>query len=163
MSANGRVRKVGHKVLHSPTGLGNPVASPAIVVADDDAPSRLLIARYLQQLHLSNPVVEAANGQQAIEVLAALETTPALVLLDVNMPEKSGLQVLAWIRDHARLSPVPVVILTGSAELEDVDQAYGLGISAYLLKPLSSTALDDALRALGTPWMLLAPESDRRR
>lgn len=131
---------------------------PAIVVVDDDESARHLIVRYLAELRLCNPVRVAEDGQRAMEVLDALEMVPALVLLDVNMHGASGLEVLAWIRQQPRLAAVPVVMLTGSSELEDVDRAYDLGISSYLVKPVGFSAVQDVLSRLAVPWMLLTSQ-----
>jgi CheY-like chemotaxis protein len=131
-------------------------AAPIVVVEDDES-SRELIVRYLGKLRLANPVVPALDGVVAVEQLATLAATPALVLLDLDLPGRSGLEVLAWLRGQPQLADVPVVMLTGSSELDDIDRAYELGISSYLVKPVGFPALEDVLRRLGTPWALLAP------
>lgn len=131
-------------------------AAPPVVVVDDDESARVLIRRYLQRLQLANPVLTAEDGDRAVRVLAAGTISPALVLLDLHLPGRSGLEVLEWMRQD-RFAEVPVVMLTGSSELADIDRAYELGISSYLVKPVGFGALDDVLRKLPAPWMLLQP------
>lgn len=131
-------------------------AAPPVVVVDDDESARVLIRRYLQRLQLANPVLTAEDGDRAVRVLAAGAISPALVLLDLHLPGRSGLEVLEWMRQD-RFAEVPVVMLTGSSELADIDRAYELGISSYLVKPVGFGALDDVLRKLPAPWMLLQP------
>lgn len=130
-------------------------ASPILVV-DDDELARELVARLLEKLNLVNPLAFAEDGESAIKLLST-GPSPALVLLDLDMPRRSGLDVLAWLRSHERLHRVPVVMLTGSAELEDVDRAYDLGIASYLVKPVGFAALRDVMRDLAAPWLLLPP------
>lgn len=144
----------GEQVADTDVGRGGP---PVVVVEDDES-SRELIVRYLAELRLCNPVCVAEDGQRAVDVLDGLQRSPALVVLDVNLPGRSGLEVLAWIRQHPRLAAVPVVMLTGSSELDDVDRAHELGISSYLVKPVGFSAVQDVLIRLAVPWMLLTPE-----
>lgn len=126
-----------------------------IVVVDDDELARALVVRHLHKLGLRNPVVEAIDGDMACEVLAGLQPQPVLMLLDLEMPGRSGLEVLEWVRGERSLAELPVVMLTGSAELGEIDSAYGLGIVSYLVKPVGYGALDDVLRRVGLPWAIL--------
>jgi len=126
-----------------------------VVVADDDEMARELVVRYFAKLKLVNRVVHATDGDDAVRVLAEESLCPALVLLDLEMPGRSGLEVLRWLRGERRLSDVPVVMLTGSAELDEVDEAYALGISSYLVKPVGFAALQDVIRQLGLAWALV--------
>lgn len=131
-------------------------AAPPVVVVDDDELARELVARLLQKLALVNPLVFAEDGDRAVDLLST-GPMPALVLLDLDMPRRSGLEVLAWLRSDARLRRIPVIMLTGSAELEEVDRAYELGITSYLVKPVGFSALRDVMRDLAAPWVLLPP------
>ncbi|MGQ0520839.1 MAG: response regulator [Actinomycetota bacterium] len=133
--------------------------SPVLVV-DDDEMARELVVRYLHKLNLRNPVVPAGDGGAAIEALQAMDGAPCLVLLDLHMPVRSGLEVLDWIRAQPALSRVPVVMLTASATLDDIDEAYRLGIASYLVKPVGFPGLVDVLRELALPWMLLPTGAD---
>jgi len=130
-----------------------------IMVVDDDEMARELAVRYLQKLNLRNQVLQAGDGAAAIEALRAMEVAPSLVLLDLDMPVRSGLDVLCWLRSGSALAHVPVVMLTASATLDDIDEAYRLGIASYLVKPVGFSALSDVLRALALPWVLLEPSA----
>lgn len=132
--------------------------APPIVVVDDDPSARQLVRLYLRRAQLRNPVLEARDGGHAVELLGGLDVPPALVLLDVDMPTLSGLELLRWMRDHADLAPVPVVMLTGMAALDSVEQAYELGIVSYLVKPVGFAAMSDVLMRLDRPWILLNGE-----
>ena len=137
-----------------PTTAGD-LGAGAVLVADDDAVARELVVRYLRKLNLRNRVVLAPDGAAAISALGAMTAAPPLVLLDLEMPQQSGLDVLRWLRARPDLAQVPVVMLTASATLDDIDEAYRLGIASYLVKPVGFAALQDVVRALTLPWVLL--------
>jgi two-component system, response regulator len=144
---------------------GRPPAEPVderwvVVVADDDEMARELVVRYFVKLKLANRVVYACDGDDAVRVLSDEGLRPVLVLLDLKMPGRSGLDVLRWVRGEHRLAEVPVVMLTGSAELDEVEEAYAVGISAYLVKPVGFAALEDVVRRLGLPWALVPTRRD---
>ncbi len=66
---------------------------------------------------------------------------PELILLDINLPDISGIDLLTLIKKEQRLKDIPVVILTGSNEDQDIQKCYDLGASSYLVKPISNDAL----------------------
>ncbi|OPX80886.1 MAG: transcriptional regulator PhoB [Methanosaeta sp. PtaB.Bin005] len=66
---------------------------------------------------------------------------PELILLDINLPDISGIDLLTLIKKEQRLKDIPVVILTGSNEDQDIQKCYDLGASSYLVKPISNGAL----------------------
>lgn len=141
-----------------PEAAWNPPGGSPIIVVDDDDLSRELVVRYFDKLNLKNPVLTACDGDDAVMLLSVPDIRPALVLLDLDMPGRDGMDLLVWIRKELG-EDIPVVMLTGSAQLEDVDRAYELGIASYLVKPVGFAALSDVLRQLRLPWQLL-PASD---
>ena len=141
-------------------GVGRALRDSPLVVADDDDLARELVVRCLRKLNLRNRVVVATDGRAAVAELAALEVAPCLVLLDLDMPVDSGLDVLRWLRTESAFPHAPVVMLTASAILDDIDEAYRLGIASYLVKPVGFAALQDVLRQLALPWVLLEPVVD---
>lgn len=138
---------------------GTNGAAPVVLV-DDDRSARVLTQHYFDKLLLRNPVCTAADGDEAVELLERLHPAPALILLDLHMPKRPGLDVLAWIRSQPRLAEVPVVVLTGSSEMDEIDAAYEFGIASYLVKPVGFAALTDVVRGLRVPWMLASGEQD---
>lgn len=129
-----------------------------IVVADDDPVSRFLVVQLLGNISLQNPILEAGDGRQAVELLRSVEL-PALLLLDLNMPRMSGLEVLRWVRHESPFPALPVVTLTASALLEEIDEAYELGVDSYLVKPVGVGALRDVLAGLGLPWAIVPADA----
>lgn len=133
---------------------------PPIVIADDDRTARELVLRLFRKLNLVNPILAAEDGEQAIEMIEAAR--PALILLDIDMPRSSGFDVLARIRAQERLADVPVIMLTVTSNLADVDAAYALGVVSYLVKPVGFVALRDVVHELGLPWAVLPQQSGVR-
>ena len=103
-----------------------------ILVAEDRAASRELARTLLE--HSGYTVLEAANGAEALEV--AQKNLPDLVLLDLQMPIKNGLEVLHELRADERFKSTPIIALTASAMMGDKDKALLEGFTAYLTKPL---------------------------
>lgn len=133
------------------------IARPILIV-DDDPRSRLLSTAGLAELGLSNPMVEAASGEQAMATMRGCigvpHLVPALVLLDLHMPGRSGRDVLAWMRGTPELEHVPVIVLTSDDDIDSVTSLYKLGVRSYLVKPVGFDAVAAVVRDLGLPWML---------
>lgn len=138
---------------------GQVAPLPPILIAEDNAEARTIFERLFRKLRVDNPIHFADDGQAAIDYLAAVpageQTAPVLILLDLNMPRKSGLDVLRWLRIQSALSGTPVVILTGSAEMREVRECHDLGVASYLVKPVGFGALSDVIRSLELRWALL--------
>ena len=116
---------------------------PTVVIADDE-PDML---RFLKsQLVQHYRVVEATNGQEAID--RAIAAKPDLILLDMMMPEKDGLQACRELRDHPTTRTTPIVMLTARADEETKIAALNVGVSDFLPKPFSTTELHVRLRNL---------------
>lgn len=134
-----------------------------ILLVEDDANDALLIQRAFRKANLANPVVRVEDGEAAVAYLGAqapyadraAHPLPALVLLDLNLPRRSGLEVLEWLRGQPGLRRIPVVVLTSSRESRDVNRAYDLGANSYLLKPVAAEALFEMVQTLKLYWLLL--------
>jgi DNA-binding response OmpR family regulator len=130
-----------------------------ILVADPDPAARHRVAASLAAGHLGNPVVELADGDQAIAELRRLVDLgpgwrPVLLVLDRDLPGTSGLDVVRWMRGIEGLAEVPVVVLSAEDGVDGVVEAYGLGVRSYLVKPVGFEALSTVVRDLGLPWLL---------
>ena len=115
-----------------------------IVVADDDRVTRGMIERWLVKEGFTCHV--AGDGQQALELIR--EVKPAAVVLDIYMPRRNGFAVLKEIRDDATIADTRVLMLTGSAEQEDVRRASTLHANGYLVKPFQASKLMERIRAM---------------
>jgi CheY-like chemotaxis protein len=135
---------------------------PAILIAEDNPNDVELTIEALEQHNLANRVTVAHDGVEALEYLRRegvftqrLPGDPAVVLLDIKMPRKDGLEVLREIRGDPALKRIPVVILTSSREEQDLITSYDLGVNAYVVKPVDFASFIDAVKELGMFWALI--------
>jgi two-component system, cell cycle response regulator DivK len=115
-----------------------------ILVAEDRDASRELARTLLE--HSGYAVLEASNGAEAIKIAQA--NLPDLVLCDLQMPVKNGVEVLHELRADERFKSKPIVALTASAMMGEKDRALMEGFTAYLTKPLSLSAIRRELARL---------------
>jgi chemotaxis family two-component system response regulator Rcp1 len=132
-----------------------------VLLVEDNPGDVRLTQEVLRESRVPSEVQVASDGEQALEYLHsrgeyADRVTPSLVLLDLNLPRKSGLEVLAECKSHDSLRRVPVVVLSGSSATHDVARAYDLHANAYVTKPLELTEFIAALRAVEAFWLDLA-------
>lgn len=138
------------------------MAEPILLV-EDNPDDRDLTLRVLRRHLLANEVVAVADGAEALDYLFAtgahagrdVSQVPRLVLLDLKLPKVSGLEVLSHIRADSRTRRLPVVILTSSAEEQDIVASYDRGANSYVRKPVVFGEFAEAVRQLGLYWLLL--------
>jgi CheY-like chemotaxis protein len=118
-------------------------ADHTILVVDDNADIRDLLAHRLAQEGFK--AVTAASGLEALDLIAAAR--PSLILLDVNMPEMSGLEVLSRVRETFGPVELPIVMVTAHAESEDVVESLGLGANDHVGKPIDLPVMLARIRA----------------
>lgn len=122
---------------------------PQLVIADDEADIRRLIAFLLRSYDL----FEAQNGKRALELIS--EVRPDLVLLDVMMPEMTGLEVLVAKRENPLIASIPVILLSAKGQSNEIEQGLQSGATRYLVKPFESQALracvEEVLREYARP------------
>lgn len=121
--------------------------APQVLVVEDDPDLRKLLRKYLESMGLA--VSEAATGKAALQVLGG--STPALVCLDLMLPEQSGYSVCEFIRQDAVLRDIPVLVISARALPEDRAAAEEAGASAYLVKPFSRQQIVEQVGALLGP------------
>ncbi len=144
------------------TGAGIRTGALApIVLAEDDADDRLLTLRALERARLTNEAHCVEDGEELMQFLYqqgryADAPRPGLILLDLNMPRKNGLEALREIKEHQALKRIPVIVLTTSKAAEDIMLCYELGGNAFVRKPVTFDGLVSAVRAMGHFWFDLA-------
>ena len=139
-----------------------------ILLVEDDENDYELFMRAYSKANITNPIQRAAHGDEAVAYLAgegkfadrSVYPLPVLVLLDVKLPRRSGLEVLAWIRNTAGMKRLPVVMLTSSKDTGDINRAYDLGANSYLVKPVAFDSLFDLIRSLNLYWLVLNQKPD---
>jgi len=140
-----------------------------ILLVEDNPDDVALTMRALKSHNMTNDVVVAQDGVQALEYLFGAEggagpaELPAVVLLDLKLPKVNGLEVLQRIRADERTRLLPVVILTSSDEERDVIDGYRLGANSYVRKPVDFVEFTAAAKQLGLYWLLMnrAPPAPR--
>lgn len=113
----------------------------SILLVEDNPMDVDLTLRAFAKRKLANPVDVARDGEEALDLVeqwdAGTTRPPALILLDLQLPKVSGLDVLRAIKGHPRFRILPIVVLTTSDESADMRTAYELGANSYILKPVS--------------------------
>jgi two-component system cell cycle response regulator DivK len=115
-----------------------------ILIVEDKASSRELLRTVLE--HQGFAVIEAADGDEGLQKARA--EAPDLILLDLQMPIRSGYEVLTELRRELRLRNVPVIAVTASAMQGDREKALAAGFNGYLTKPLPLSNLRSEIQRL---------------
>ena len=117
------------------------------LVVDDSKAVRMILSRTLKELGYD--VREAANGCEALEVMAAEKNTVSLVLADWNMPEMNGFELLTTLRRDPALSALVIVMVTTETQLDQMAAALEAGANEYVMKPFTREILIDKLQLAG--------------
>jgi CheY-like chemotaxis protein len=131
-----------------------------ILHVEDDPNDVLLVQRALKKANAPAFIHSVSDGDQALAYLEGRDEfenrqkhpLPDLVLLDLKMPRKSGMEVLTWIRQHPQLKRLIVVIFTSSKHDLDINRAYELGANSYLVKPVGFEALQETISQVNHYW-----------
>lgn len=142
----------------------NSLSGETILLVEDDPRDVLLVRRAFQKAGISTPIQVVNDGDAAVLYLSGKEPydersyypLPALILLDLKLPRRSGSEVLIWLRQQPILKRLPVVILTASREYSDVNKLYDLGANAYITKPVAFNHLVEIVKVLNLHWMIYA-------
>jgi CheY-like chemotaxis protein len=132
-----------------------------ILMADDDPDDRLLTREAFEESRLANDLRFVEDGEELMDYLKrrgkysdpASSPRPSLILLDLNMPRKDGREALKEIKEDPQLRQIRVVVLTTSKAEEDIYRSYDLSAASYITKPVTFTALAEAVRTLGKYWL----------
>lgn len=141
----------------------NPSQGSCLLLVEDDPDDVVFIRRGFEKAGIGDHVRLARDGEEAIAYLKgegrykdrALYPFPALMVFDLKLPKKSGLEILAWLRSEPRLKDLPVIIFTSSKEPTDIARAQELGVAAYHLKPVEFKELIELVRSIGLFWITL--------
>ena len=128
-------------------------AAPLVLYAEDNPDHAELVMRALARTSSPPRVVHLADGEAALSYLEGGAERPRLVLLDLRLPKLDGLEVLAKIKESTTLSEIPVVILTTSNSMRDVERAYERHANSYVVKPTDFATLSALLKDLAMYWL----------
>ena len=131
-----------------------------ILMADDDLEDRLLTREAFEENGLTNDLRFVEDGMELLDYLyqrgqysdPTTSPHPGLILLDLNMPRKDGIQALQEIKADPELRRIPVVVLTTSKADEDILQTYDLGCSSFITKPVSFERLVEVTKGISEYW-----------
>jgi CheY-like chemotaxis protein len=126
-----------------------------IMIEDDDGHARL-IERNIRRSGVNNEIVPFSNGTEAVQYLMGSDGTglphkgqALLVLLDLNLPDMSGTEILRQIKENIYLKATPVVVLTTTDDSQEIKRCYELGCNVYITKPVNYESFANAIRQLG--------------
>jgi len=132
------------------------VVSPRpILLVEDNPDDERLTLRALKRGQLTNPILIARNGEEALRMLFSTDLLPSVIMLDLKLPKIDGLEVLRRIRAHELTRLLPVVVLTSSSEERDIVESYSLGANSYVRKPVDFDQFTIAVSQLGLYWVLV--------
>lgn len=131
---------------------------PPILLVEDNPMDLDLTLRAFSKKKFSNEIQIARDGEEALAFFPrweAGEATPAVILLDINLPKVNGLEVLRQLKTHERFRRIPVVVLTSSREDRDLQTAYDLGVNSYIEKPVNFGKFMEVVDHIELYWCVL--------
>lgn len=125
-----------------------------IIMVEDDLGHARLIEKNIRRAGISNQIHHFADGTSALDFLfesdnGPIKNGPALILLDLNLPDMSGTAILERVKADQRLHRTPVVVLTTTDDKTEIQRCYDLGCNVYITKPVNYENFADAIRQLG--------------
>jgi CheY-like chemotaxis protein len=132
-----------------------------LLIAEDDANDVFFLKHAFEQAEIKNPLHVVHDGQETIDYLSGVgefsdrtkHPLPSLLILDLKMPRRTGMEVLMWLRDQPELQKLPVVVFTSSAHRQDVERAYGLGANAFVVKPSGNSKRIELAKVIKGFWL----------
>ena len=136
--------------------------APFLLVEDNERDIDLM-RRAFRKLELTNPLYVTRDGEQAVEYLTGQGIygnreefpLPFLILLDLQLPKRNGLEVLQWLRSTASLKHILVVVLSASEDGADIRKAYDAGANSYLIKRGNNVHVEEMMEMMEKHWAML--------
>lgn len=125
-----------------------------ILMIEDDEGHARLIERNIRRAGVRNEILHFSDGASSFAYLNKLErqpadATPILVLLDLNLPDVSGIDILEYLKNDGHLRVAPVIVLTTTDDESEIQRCYDLGCNVYITKPVDYEQFATAIRQLG--------------
>jgi len=142
-----------------------------IMLVEDREDDILLVKKAFEKGWIDNPLQVVGDGEEAIHYLAgegkyanrAEYPLPDLILVDLKMPKIDGFDLVRWIRRQPSFGSIPIVVLTSSDSIKDVNRAYALGANSFLVKPLDFENFIETAKILKTYWLRTNRRPDASR
>lgn len=129
----------------------NPRSVVIVMIEDDEGHARL-IEKNVRRAGVNNEILHFADGTSALHFLQSADTQasgPLLILLDLNLPDMTGIDILGVLKGHDRLKRAPVIVLTTTDDKIEIQRCYDLGCNVYITKPVDYDTFATAIRQLG--------------
>ena len=123
-----------------------------ILFIEDDAIETMKFQRTMSKLETKHTLVEAKNGEEALEYLESGKSLPDIILLDLNMPRMNGIEFLEILKQHEKIKYLPTIVLTTSENRDDLLECYNIGIAGYVIKPLKYEDYETKLKTVIEYW-----------
>jgi len=127
-----------------------------IIMIEDDEGHARLIERNIRRSGVNNEILPFTNGTDAVKYLLGADGTglehkghALLILLDLNLPDMTGIDILKMVKQNSFLKSAPVVILTTTDDSQEIKRCYELGCNVYITKPVNYESFANAIRQLG--------------
>jgi len=132
----------------------------SILLVEDDEVDRISIKRSLKTMRISNPIIEARDGQEALDIMRGKGgkqklRRPYLVILDLNMPRMNGIEFLEHLRNDSELRDTVVFVLTTSADQNDKATAFQMNVAGYIVKSEAGPSFMQALDMMEHYWKIV--------
>ncbi|MCH2192883.1 response regulator [Kordia sp.] len=121
---------------------------------EDDEIEVLKFKKSLKKLGFTHRILEAKNGEEALDILRKKQELPNVILLDLNMPKMNGLEFLKELKEDSHLRYIPAIIVTTSNNHQDMLESYNLGIAGYIIKPLRYEDYIKKIQRVVDYWMV---------
>lgn len=125
-----------------------------VMLIEDDMIEVMKLNRTISKLKLEHKIIEANNGEEALNLLSHKDNLPNLILLDLNMPKINGIEFLSTLKNDENLKHIPTVILTTSSNQKDLDECFKIGVSGYVLKPLKYQVYVKKIETILSYWSI---------
>jgi CheY-like chemotaxis protein len=126
-----------------------------ILLLEDDTVDAMTVKRALKELHVLNPLVRVANGEEALVYLRdESKEKPCVILLDLNMPKMNGIEFLKIAKADEKLRRIPAIVLTTSKDDQDRLITFKLSIAGFVVKPVDYIKFVEAMRIVNLYWTI---------
>lgn len=123
-----------------------------ILFIEDDKIETMKMQRTVSKLQLKHNIVEAKNGEEALNLLQEGNRLPDIILLDLNMPRMSGIEFLKILKQDENYKYLPTIVLTTSQNRSDLLECYRIGIAGYIIKPLKYDDYEAKMQKVFSYW-----------
>ncbi len=126
-----------------------------ILLVEDDVVDAMTVRRALKDLDVTNEIIHANNGEEAIDYLSNMQNQrPCIILLDINMPKMNGIEFLKEAKSREDCHEIPVIMLTTSTNDKDMVESFNLNVADYIVKPIDYRKFVDTVQTVEAYWRL---------